>query len=99
LANTANQAQNAPGGGCQGENLDRTKQLVESFVLQAVEAFQLGGIGKYIEVLQQAQSEAEQLPQACQVTIEEWAGAISTTNGKFETQCHGDVCCSSSECL
>jgi len=98
----------AAGSGCQGQDLERTKNVVERMLAgaselaeQAIAGDLFGALNRLSALSQRAEAELASLPQACQTTVRDWMNVVSTTTGydDFGTQCAGDVCCTSTECL
>lgn len=92
---------------CQGQDFQRSVQIIDYAWRAGVQiGYEMAWTGDYqlamqrlVDMSQQLNGAAQQLPYTCQVLINQWANAIG---GAFQnpqgTQCMGGVCCDGTGC-
>lgn len=92
---------------CEGQELERTKQIVEYAYLSGIaighEVASTGdmqsAMQKLLVMSQQVNEAARELPPSCQLLIQQWSNAIGGGSpGSSGPRCMGGVCCDSTGC-
>lgn len=102
---------NSGSGGCQGQNFDRSRQIIEIAWLGGLQIADymfrtddtIGGMNQLITLSNDLNAEAGKLPMACQALIRTWSDQIGQAFGGGGgygggTQCSGGVCCDNTGC-
>lgn len=85
-----------PTFGCQGDDYNRTIQIVNDSYQIGIDVGATGNLNLMMQKLQEISSRVQQLPPSCQLLMQQMGGG--SRPGGSGTNCVGGVCCDASGC-